>query len=66
MIVCLIAATTILSPFVPWALSTIGFGIATDLYQAVAVSAVIAVVIAFVAYRIALRNAERLLTKAEM
>jgi len=63
MIMCLIAAVAILSPFVPWVLSSIGL---IDLYQAVAVSAVISVIIAFVAYRMALKNAEQLLIKAEM
>lgn len=66
MIVCLIAAVAILSPFVSWVLSSIGLGLMVDLYQAVAVSAVISVVITFVAYRIALKNAEQLLIKAEM
>jgi len=66
MIVCLIAAVAVLSPFIPWALSTMGFRITMDLYQAVAVSAVISLVIAFVAYRIALKNAEQLLIKAEV
>lgn len=66
LIMCLIAAVAILSPFVPWVFSITGFGSMMDLYQAVAVSAVISVVITFVAYRIALKNAGQLLIKAEM
>jgi len=66
MVVCLIAAVVILSPFIPYAFSTIGFGLSIDLYQAVVVSVILSAITMFVAYRIAIRNAKRLLAKAEM
>lgn len=65
LVVCLIAAVAILSPFILWFSSTMGFGPGIDLYPAVAVSVVISAVITFVAYRMALRNAKQLLTEAE-
>jgi len=69
LIACFVVGIAILIPFIPYALSFVPF-VSTrptiDLYQAVVISAVIAVVIALVAYRMALRNARELLTKAEM
>jgi hypothetical protein len=58
-----------MAPFIPYAftrLVPIGapqFGI--ELYQAVLISAVIAIVITVVAYKLAVKNARELLTKAE-
>jgi len=65
-VVCLIAAVVILSPFIPYAFSTVGLGPSIDLYQAVVVSVIISAITTFVAYRIAIRNAKGLLAKAEM
>ena len=71
---CLLAGIAILVPFFPYALSSMlsgflpnFFGDATlDPILALAVSAVIAVVLSVIFYRIALRNARELLAKAEM
>jgi len=68
LIACFLVALAILIPFIPYALTSIPFVSAQpaiELYQAVVISAVIAVVIMFVAYRIALKNARELLAKAE-
>jgi hypothetical protein len=70
LIVCLLAALAILAPIVTYAftrlLPFVFIKPLIDLYPAVGVSAVIAVIIAFFAYRMALKNARELLTKAEM
>jgi hypothetical protein len=70
LIVCLLAALAILAPIVTYAftrlLSFVFIKPLIDLYPAVGISAVIAVIIAFFAYRMALKNARELLTKAEM
>jgi len=69
LIVCFLVALAILAPFIPYALTHIVPFVspqpAIDPYQAVVISAIVAVVIAFVAYRMALKNARELLTKAE-
>jgi hypothetical protein len=66
LIACFLAGAAILGPLLPYVLSSIvpGFGV-LDPYIAVAVSAVIAVIITVVFYRIAINNAEELLLKAE-
>ena len=65
LIVCLLAGVAVLAPFVPYAVSFVGLGTPFDLYQAVIVSVVISVILTFVGYRLALRNARQLLQKAE-
>lgn len=69
-IVCLFAALAILAPIVAYAftrlLPFVSIKPLIDLYPAVGISAVVAVIIAFFAYRMALKNARELLTKAEM
>jgi len=68
LIACFLAALAILVPFIPYLFTLVPFMSlrpAIDLYQAAAISAAIAIIIAFVAYRMALKNAIELLTKAE-
>jgi len=68
LIACFLVAVAILIPFIPYALTSVPFVSAQpaiDLYQAVVISAIIAIVITLVAYRMALKNARELLTKAE-
>lgn len=69
LIACFFVASAILTPLIYYVFTrTIPFGLikpAIDLYQATAISVVIAVIITFVAYRMALKNAKELLTKAE-
>jgi len=68
LIICFLVALVMLAPFVPYVFTFVPHGSAQpaiDPYQAVAISAVITVVITFVAYRMALKNARELLTKAE-
>ena len=71
---CLIAGIAILMPFFPYALSSFmseylpslaGIGV-LDHFLALVVSAVIAVVLTVIFYRIAIKNARELLTKSEM
>jgi hypothetical protein len=70
LIVCALAALAILAPIVAYAstriLPFLFVKPLIDLYPAVGISAVIAVIIAFFAYRLALKNARELLSKAEM
>jgi len=66
LIACFVAALAILAPFVSYAFTVIAWAPTIDPYPATAVSAVISIVITFVAYRMALRNARELLAKAEM
>ncbi len=65
-IVCFAAALAILSPFIPYVFTVIALMPTIDPYQSMAVSAVISIVIALIAYRMALRNARELLARAEM
>jgi len=63
---CLLSATAILSPLLPYVLSVFVAGIGSlDPYLAVLVSAVVASVLAGVFYRVALSGAKKLLAKAE-
>jgi uncharacterized membrane protein YdjX (TVP38/TMEM64 family) len=58
----------ILFPFAPYLLSSFVPGLAQpfmDLYVAVALSSIIAVIITLIFYRISVKNAEELLRKAE-
>ena len=73
LLACLLAVVAILTPFFPYALSSIlsevfpGLaGIALDPFLALGVSAVISVVLTMVFYRIAVKNARELLKKAEI
>jgi hypothetical protein len=66
---CLLAALAVLAPFVPYMLSTIVpnlFVAFIDSYLATVVSGIIAAVITVIFYRVALKNANELLTKAEV
>jgi hypothetical protein len=70
LIVCSLSALAILAPVVAYAFTRILPFVSVrpliDLYPAVGISAVIAVIMAFSAYRWALKNARDLLAKAEM
>jgi hypothetical protein len=69
LIACFLAAMAILAPFLPYVLSSFTSGPAQpllDLYQAVIVSAIIAVAVTLVFYRNALKNAVEFLEKAEI
>jgi len=71
---CLLAGVAILAPFFPYALSSMlseimpgSTGVAfLDPLLAVVVSAIIAIIITVIFYRIALKNARELLAKAEI
>ena len=66
---CFLAAIAVLAPFVPYMLSIIVpnlFVAFIDPYLAVVVSGIIAAVITVIFYRVALKNAKELLTKAEV
>jgi len=73
LIACFLLASSILAPIIVYVSTSIITQIIPfvsmkpmiDLYQAVTISAVIAVVITFVAYKLALKNARELLAKAE-
>jgi len=70
-LLCLVLASAILSPLIPYAVTTMNLPVPLplpriDLYGAISISAVIAVVITFVFYRAALKNAEEFLLKAEI
>jgi len=69
LVACFLVALLILVPLIPYAFTRlVPFGAqqpVLDPYQGVVVSAVIAVVTAFVAYKMALKNARELLAKAE-
>lgn len=73
LIACLLAGIAILAPFFPYVLSSTmstifpGFtGAFLDPFQAVIVSAIIAILFTVIFYRIALKNARELLAKAEI
>jgi hypothetical protein len=69
LIACALSALAVLAPFIPYVLSTFVpnlFGAPIDPYLATIASAVIAAVITAFFYRVALKNAEELLTKAEV
>jgi hypothetical protein len=67
LLVCSLSALAVLAPFVPYVLSISVPGLFAafiDLYLAIAVSGVVAAVITAVFYRVAVKNAEELLSKA--
>ena len=67
LVACFLSGLAIISPLLPYVLSSFIPGIgALDPYVAVVVSGVVAAVITFVFYRLSLRNAEELLSKAEI
>jgi len=69
LIFCSLAALAVLAPFVPYVLSIFVPGLFAafiDPYLAIAVSGVVAAVITAVFYRVAVKNAEELLSKAEV
>jgi hypothetical protein len=72
---CLLASIAMLAPFLPYVLSSTlsaflpsstGWGALLDPYQALVVSAIIATILTVIFYRVALKNAKELLTKAEV
>jgi hypothetical protein len=66
---CFVTAIIILTPFLPYMLSTFLPGLTgplLDLYTALILSAIISVVSTLIFYQIALKNAKELLTKAEI
>jgi hypothetical protein len=66
---CFVTAIIILTPFVPYMLSTFLPGLTgplIDLYTALVLSAIISVASTLIFYQIALKNAKELLTKAEI
>jgi len=69
-IICFLAALAILAPIMAYGLARIipfvSIKPLIDLYQAIVISAIIAIIIAFVGYKIAVKNARELLTKAEV
>jgi hypothetical protein len=69
LIACALAALAVLAPFVPYVLSVMVpnlFVAFIDPYLAVVVSGIIAAIITVIFYRVALKNAKELLTKAEV
>jgi hypothetical protein len=70
LIVCSLAALAILAPIVAYVSARffpfLSVRPLLDLYPAVGISSIIAVIIAFFAYRLALKNARELLAKAEV
>ena len=72
MIVCFVLALVILAPLIPYAVTTISIlGIplplpTVDLYVALPISAVIALIVTYMFYKIALKNAKEFLIKAEV
>jgi H+/Cl- antiporter ClcA len=69
LIACALAALAVLAPFVPYVLSIIVpnlFVAFIDPYLATVMSGVIAAVITAIFYRIAVKNAHELLSKAEI
>ena len=77
-LLCLVLALAILSPLIPYAVTMMNLAVTImnlpvpvslpkiDLYIAVSISAVIALAVTFVFYKIALKNAEEFLIKAEI
>jgi hypothetical protein len=68
---CLVLALAIFSPLIPYAVRMMNLPVPVslpkiDLYVAVSISAVIAVVVTFVFYKIALNAAEKFLAEAEV
>ena len=69
MIVCFVLALVILSPLIPYAVTTMGIPLplpTVDLYVALPISAVIAIIVTYMFYKIALKNAKEFLIKAEV
>jgi hypothetical protein len=69
LIACALAALAVLAPFVPYVLSVMVPNLSVafiDPYLAVVVSGIIVAVITVIFYRVALKNAKELLTKAEV
>jgi len=70
-LLCLVLALVMLSPLIPYAITTMNLPVPIplpkiDLYVTISISVVIAAVITFAFYRIALKNAEEFLRKAEI
>jgi hypothetical protein len=72
--VCLLASTAMLAPFLPYLLSStlpsflpVSIGLAfLDPFQALVISAIVAIILTVIFYRVALKNAKELLAKAEV
>ncbi len=68
-LLCMVLALAILSPLIPYAVTMMNLPVSLpkiNLYIAISISAGIALVATFVFYKIALKNAEDFLTKAEV
>jgi len=69
MLLCLVLALAILSPLIPYAVTMMNLPVPLpkiDLYVAISISAVIASVVTYVFHRMAVKNAEEFLLRAEM
>ena len=69
MLTCAATALAVMIPLIPYIISVFlgtSFGIFLDLYLSVAISGVIAAVLTFIFYKMAIGNAKELLTKAEI
>jgi hypothetical protein len=69
MVTCGAVALAVLVPLVPYVIASfagIQIGMFIDLYLALVISGVIAVVLTVIFYRMAMGNAKELLTKAEV
>ncbi|TEU05287.1 hypothetical protein E3I90_04570 [Candidatus Bathyarchaeota archaeon] len=69
MIVCFVLALVILSPLIPYTVTTMSIPLplpTIDLYVALPISAVIAIIVTYMFYKIALKNAKEFLIKAEV
>lgn len=69
MIVCFVLALVILSPLIPYTVTTMSIPQplpTIDLYVALPISAVIAIIVTYMFYKIALKNAKEFLIKAEV
>ena len=73
-IICFVLALVILSPLVPYVVTMMGVTVmgiplalpTVDLYVALPISAVIAIIVTYMFYKIALKNAKKFLIKAEV
>ena len=68
-IVCFVLALVILAPLIPYAVTTMSIPLplpTVDLYVALPISAVIALIVTYMFYKIALKNAKEFLIKAEV
>jgi len=68
-IVCFVLALVILAPLIPYAVTTIGIPLPlpmVDLYVALPISVIIAIIITYIFYKKAIKDAKEFLAKAEV